>query len=212
MFRRADDKTPRASGPEHDLVLDDLGEKLEAFQILRKSDHAATDALLGHPDRFPKAHVLAVRSLEVLDRNGPRSVNVPKALGPLKPVAQFLVQLVTRFLIRSYLASAIDNTKRLYIRREANCLRGDPSRPMLHRARIDAELLTPGFKRNPLGVPTFLLGGAVLCGALQFIQRAIVAAVSTWWAKALITLVVMLLFLAVGNRPRIPRKRLPSSL
>jgi hypothetical protein len=189
MFRRDADVTSETPAAERDLVLDELGEKLEAFQILRKSDHAAADALLGelgarsplgHSDRFPEAQALAVRSLEVLDRNGARSVSVPRALGTPKPVVQFLVQLVTRFLIGSYLASVIDNMKRLYIRREANCLGDDPSGPMLHSARKHAELLSPGFKRNPLGVPTFVLGGAVLSGALQFIQRAVVAAVSAW--------------------------------
>ncbi|MEZ5169058.1 MAG: hypothetical protein R2695_22170 [Acidimicrobiales bacterium] len=80
---------------ETNLVLDELEEKLDAFNAFRKSDGAAADAILGelgasdgvdrdivlqlagrrplgHPERFDEAHAMAIRSLEVLDRNGAR--------------------------------------------------------------------------------------------------------------------------------------------
>ena len=80
---------------ESSLLLDEFDEKLAAFKALRKSDSPAADELLsnlgaqddvdrdivlelaskrplGHPERFPQAHTMAVRSLEVLDRNGAR--------------------------------------------------------------------------------------------------------------------------------------------
>jgi hypothetical protein len=166
------------------LLLDKLGENFDAFQLLRKDpESSAEDVLgqlgvnteldrqivlelsskrpLGHTDRFPEAHSLAVRSLEVLDRNGSRKIPLPR-LGPLTPVANYLVSIVTQFIVRNYLSSAIDSMRRLYQRREANCLLNDPARPMLTRARIHAERLTPGFKRNPLGIPAFLFGGAFI--------------------------------------------------
>lgn len=176
-----------------DLVLDELDEKLAAFQLLRKSDEAGADSVLsdlgaqdrvdrdivlelgakrplGHPERFPEAHALMVRSLEVLDRNGARGVSMPGRLGPLRPIGNFLVQLVAHFIVRSYQATVIDNIRHLYARREANALVGDPERPMLTRARLQADRLAPGFKRNPLGVPTFLLGGAVLSTVVGLLQ------------------------------------------
>ena len=212
----AGETTPDATA-ERNLLLDELDERLAAFQALRKSDASAADAVLGemgahdgvdrdivlelgakrplgHPDRFEAAHSLAVRSLEVLDRNGGRSVRVP-GVGPLKPLLEYLVKLVTQFLIRSYLASVIDNLHRLYVRREAACLKDDPSRVMLYRAHRHTERLRPGFKRNPLGVPTFLLGGAVISGGLNAARAAIVAAVSSTWIQVVITVVVFLIFL-----------------
>jgi len=199
------------------LLLDELDDRLEAFQALRKSDAEAADAVLGdmgahdgvdrdivlelgakrplgHPERFERAHSLAIRSLEVLDRNGGRSVKVPR-VGPLKPVAEYLVKIVTQFLVRSYLASAIDAMYRLYQRRETACLHHDPARPLLYRAMKQTERVRPGFKRNPLGVPTFLLGGAVLSGGLNAARAAIVAAVSSTWIQVVITIVVFLIFL-----------------
>ncbi len=202
------------------LLLDELDDRLDAFQALRKSDADAADAVLGdmgahdgvdrdivlelgakrplgHPERFERAHSLAIRSLEVLDRNGGRSVKVPR-VRPLKPMAEYLVKIVTQFLVRSYLASAIDAMHRLYQRREAACLHDDPARPLLYRAMKQTERVQPGFKRNPLGVPTFLLGGAVLSGGLNAARAAIVAAVSSTWIQVLITIVVFVIFLVAS--------------
>ena len=190
-----DDKRDFDEDPN--LVLDQLGERLETFQLLRHTDGESQDKVLeelgastdvdrdivlelsskrplGHPNRFPEAHTLAVRSLEVLDRNGSRSVPVPN-LGPLKPILQYLVALVTQFIVRSYLSSAIDSMRRLYQRREANALLGDPSRPMLTRARIHAERLTPSFKRNPLGIPAFLFGGAFISSIASSLLQSILS-------------------------------------
>lgn len=202
------------------LELDDLVGRLDAFQLLRKSDSAEADKVLteigassevdrdivlelgakrplGHPDRFPEAHSLAVRSLEVLDRNGHRSIPVVN-LGFITPVAKFLVQLVTQYIVRSYLSKAIDEMRRLYIRREAAALPGDPARPLLTRARIQSERLTPGFKKNPLGLPTFLFGGAVLSGGLQILQRLLGIATAPTIVKVIATFVVFTL-LGVGG-------------
>lgn len=198
-----------------DLVLDDLGEKFAAFQAFRKSDAAATSEILnslgaqddvdrdivlelssrhplGHPDKFPEAHALAVRALEVLDRNGARGVKV-SGLGPLGAVAAFLIQRVARFIVRSYQSSVADSMLRLYERREANAALDDPSRRLLTRARIHIERIGPGLKGNVLGVPAFLLGGAVLSTGAQFLQVAISQALTSVWSKLVATLVVGLL-------------------
>ena len=205
------------SEPEpENLLLDQLGERLETFQLLRKDDDVGADDVLnelgasttvdrdivlelsskrplGHPNRFPEAHALAVRSLEVLDRNGSRSVPIPN-LGPLKPIASYLVALVTQFIVRSYLGSAIDAMRRLYQRREANALLGDPARPMLTRARIHAERLTPSFKRNPLGVPAFLFGGAFISSITSSLLQSLI---SLTGAQLFVQLGVGLVFVGI---------------
>ena len=170
---------------EPNLVLDELEERFHAFQLVRKSDEVATAGVLeelgasdevdadiilelssiwplGHPERFDSAHELVIRALEVLDRNGARGVRTRAPIGPLNHVAGFLVQLITRFIVRQHLKRLIRNIHWLYVRREANTSLNNPFRNKLRRARTEAERLVPTFNTNPLGVPTFIFGGAVL--------------------------------------------------
>lgn len=184
-----------------DLELDDLVGRLDAFQLLRNSDEDEASAVLhemgatsdvdreivlqlgakrplGHPDRFPEAHSLAIRALEVLDRNGHRDIPMPP-IPVVSAIGSVLAQIVTQFIIRSYLSKVIDEMRWLYSRREAAALPGDPHLPILTRARIDIERLTPDFKRNPLALPTFLFGGAILSSLLGAITRLVQEAVAS---------------------------------
>lgn len=96
------------------------------------------------PDEFPEAHRMAMRSLEVLDRNGVRGAPMPSVIGPLKPVVGFIVQLVTRWIVRGYQNSLASNIRKLYERREANSIWGSPAHRMLRRSRINAEQVEQG--------------------------------------------------------------------
>ena len=148
-----------------DLLLDELDEKFAAFQAFARETARKRDDILsslgaqddvdrdivleisaprplGHPDRFPAAHRLTIRALEVLDRNGARSVHM--GAGPLKPIASFIAQQVTQFIVRSHMATVTDEMLRLYIRREANAPLDDPQGRMLMIARIQMERLSPG--------------------------------------------------------------------
>lgn len=118
---------------------------------------------LWRPDRFEETHRLAMRALEVLDRNGARPAAMP-GLGPLKPVAQYAVQQVNRWIVKSHQNTVIERIRKLYERREANAVWGSDEHRMLRRARIDATRIETGLKAKPLGLPTFLLGGAFLSG------------------------------------------------
>ena len=177
------------------LGFDDLVNRLDSFQLLRNStgqdaddvlsELGATSKLdreivlqlgaklpLGRPDRFEAAHGLAVRSLEVLDRNGHRDIPVPK-LGFLSHVVRFLVQIVVQFIVRSYISSVIDSMHRLYERREAASWADWEHLPMLTRARIHTTRIRPGFKRSKLALPAFLFGGAILSPIIGVVQSAI---------------------------------------
>lgn len=183
------------------LELDDLVGRLDAFQLLRHSDSDEASAVLadmgatspvdreivlqlgakrplGHPDRFPEAHSLAVRALEVLDRNGHRDIPMPP-IPVVSAIGGLLTQIITQFIVRSYLSKAIDEMRWLYTRREAAAIPGDPHLPLLTRARRDVERLTPGFKRNPLALPTFLFGGAILSSLLGAITSLVQQAVES---------------------------------
>lgn len=202
------------------LGLDDVINRLDAFQLLRKSDgDSATQLLvdlgansdidrdiilelgakrpLGHPERFEEAHSLAVRSLEVLDRNGHRSIPVPK-LFFLAPIVQFLVQIVTQFIVRSYIGSVIDAMKRLYERREAASPADWEHLPMLTRARIGADRILPGLKRSKLALPAFLFGGAILSPLIGILQRAITSSISSRLLRSIVLIVLFLLLTAAS--------------
>lgn len=201
-----------AAMDEPNLVLDELEDRFSAFQLVRKSDETAKGEVLaelgatsevdgdiileltstwplGHPERFEKAHMLAVRALEVLDRNGARGVKTNAPIGPLNHVAGVLIQLVTRFIVRQHLKRQVQHIHWLYVRREANTDLDNPFRSKLRRARIEAERLVPTFNTNPLGVPTFIFGGAVLSWLLGTLQ-VLVAGLNTWYWQALAALLI----------------------
>lgn len=197
------------TNPSHDesaldetaLVLDEFDEKLQAFNALRKSDAAAADHILdqvgatdgvdrqiilelaskrplGHADRFPEAHAGAMRALEVLDRNGSGGIRL-SGWGPIAPVPQYLVQQVVHFLVKSHLRNVINNLSNLYGRREAAALEDDPHRPLITRAWHQTERVAAGYKGNPLGFPTFILGGAFLSTIIGSLQGLIISAVDS---------------------------------
>lgn len=204
-----------AEADEKNLVLDELDEKLEAFNAFRKSDGAAADLILGelgasdgvdrdiilqlagkrplgHPERFDAAHAGAIRSLEVLDRNGARGVKT-KLPGPLNAIGAYLIQLVTRFIVSNHQKSLAQNLRKLYARREANCLPDDPARHQLRRARMHADLVGEGFKKNPVGVPSFLLGGAIFSAGISAAINFVRTAIEDQWLRVVLSLALFLL-------------------
>lgn len=190
------------AAPDRPLVLDELGKQLQQLRILRDGgDDAATERLLdelgardpveqeivvqlsatrplGHPERFAEAHALALRSIEVLDRNGARAPRLPN-LGPLTPLASWIVQQVTRFIVKNHQADAINAIRNLDARRLAWCASNDPARPVLIKARLDAERVREGYQGDPIGVPTFLLGGAVISALGQGLRLLSDAAIGS---------------------------------
>ncbi len=176
------------------LVIDEIGGALERFRFLRASDSEATDELLDdlgaesqaerdivdqlsvtqpltHPERFLESHVLAMRSLEVLGRNGARGADVPARLGPLRPLAGFLVHLGCRFLVRQHERTVVEAVATLYAQRLAWTKVDDECRPVLLQAHEDVERAKETFRGNPIGLPAFLLGGAVI-STLGSLMRA----------------------------------------
>jgi hypothetical protein len=205
---------------EDDDPLNDLTERLDAFNALRKNDEAAADELFdqiaGHgqverdivsqmavrrplrrPDRFDEAHRLTMRGLEVLDRNGLRSPKLPN-IGPLKPVASYFVGLLNRWIVRSYQKRVIENLRDLYLRRESECIPNTDEIRQLRRARIQTERLVPGYRKEALGLPAFLLGGAVISFFTTLLQRLVTALLDNPWLLAAVSSLATLLCLCVA--------------
>jgi hypothetical protein len=175
-----------------DLVLD----RVDALRVLRADSHEERGALLEElagpgkaeqdilsqlakprplyrPDRFEEAHRFAVRSLEVLDRNGARAATPEIRLWILEPVVRYVVGLMTRWIVRGYQNRLIENLRELYERREANSVWGSPEHRMLRRARLDMTRVEKGFRGNPLGLPTFLVGGAVVSSLVSVLGQLV---------------------------------------
>ena len=159
----------RADTPE------EKGALLEKIAGRGKPEQDIVDELskvrpLWRPDRFEEAHRMAMRSLEVLDRNGARTPKLPR-LGPLTPIARYVVEQMTRYIVKEHQNKLVTRIRKLYERREANSIWGSREHVMLRRGRIDAARVEPGYKGNPLGLPTFLLGGAVFSTLASGISR-----------------------------------------
>lgn len=148
---------------------------------------------LWRPDRFEEAHRLAMRSLEVLDRNGTRVPKMPR-IGPLRPIAEYVVQQMIRWIVRGYQNRLVTRLRKLYERREANSVWGSPEHVMLRRARINAVQVEQGYKGNQLGIPAFLLGGAILSTAVTALRAFFVWAFSGIIGAVVFTVVFGIVF------------------
>jgi len=152
---------------------------------------------LWRPDRFEEAHRLAMRSLEVLDRNGTRAPKMPR-LGPLTPVARFVVQQMIRWIVRGYQNRLVTRLRKLYERREANSEWGSQEHVMLRRARINAVQVEQGYKGDQLGIPAFLLGGAILSSVVTALRAFFVWAFSGLVGAVVFTLVFGVVFVTLA--------------
>jgi hypothetical protein len=203
------------------LLLDELEERLERFRILYDTDSQTTDEMLGQlggkgkveremvrqmaatrpvrqPDRMPQAHAVAMRALEVLSRNGSRPPSTVRRLGPLTPVARYLIQQIIHYVVRRHQRSVVVALRDLYSRRVAWVPPGSPVRSMLLRARLDVERATPAYEKNTIGIPAFLIGGAAVSSVTQGVRRAAGAAAGSRVGVA-VAMAVTFVLLAVAS-------------
>lgn len=149
------------------------------------------------PAQFEQSHRLMMRALEVLDRNGARQVKV-RRLGPLTPVAQWIVQQVTRWIVKSHQNTLVTRVRKLYEQREASCEWGSPEHHMLRRARINAVQVENGLKGTALGLPTFLVGGAFIGTLLSGLGGAVQAALSNRVGVVVFAVVLLLVLFSLS--------------
>jgi hypothetical protein len=218
----ADDGSDGSAGlPEPERAGDDhfLLDRIDALRVLRAGSRDEKGRLLEEiggsskvdqdivselskvrpiwqPHVFDQAHRMAMRSLEVLDRNGARPAKMPRQAGPLRPLASFLVQQVTRWIVKGHQNTLVTNIRKLYERREANAVWGSDEHHQLRRARIDAARVEAGLKANPLGLPTFLLGGAFLSGIFSGLLNVIRTALEN---RVLVVVVATVMVLLLGS-------------
>jgi hypothetical protein len=157
----------------------------------------ARTGTLADAERFPAAHRRAVAALETLSRHGYQRSGAASAAGPVKTIIRWLVQLVARYVVVSYLRQASMDLRNLYWLREIET--EDPShRAELQRARGGAEGLVTIFKRREIGLPSFVIGGLLIPLFATGWRLANGVAFRNWWV-ALITGLVVALVVVGGS-------------
>ena len=153
---------------------------------------------LADPLRFPSAHRRAVAGLETLARHGFHGSRAAGALGPLKNVVRWLIQLVARYLVISYLRQTAIDLRNLYWLREIETESPSPDRAELRRARYDAEGLVTIFKRREIGLPSFVIGGLLIPIFATGWRLANGVAFEHWWGALATGLVTALFVVGVA--------------
>lgn len=219
----ADQSAPKASDRDKNPVTavpDLLLDQIDALRVLRADTDVEKGRLLEqiggkgvveqeivrqmsavrplhHPERFEEAHRLMMRAVEILDRNGARPAAITH-IGPLRPVGQWLVQLVSRWIVRSHLNRLMSNLCSLYEKREANSAWGTPEHSMLRRARLDARRVQAGMNRQTIGLPAFLVGGAFITSIASALQSAARSALDSTAGVVVLAVTLMVVLIALS--------------
>lgn len=160
-------------------------------------EELARKAPLAKPDEFGAAHRRAVAALETLGRHGYRSAVLPLWLRP-RFFGRFVVELVARYVVVSYLRRVATEMRNLYWLRAVQSAPGTTERPVLRRARVEAEGLMTVFKRRELGLPSFVVGGVLLPIVLTLVRLARGLSLGSWWASTIVAVVGALVVLVIS--------------
>jgi len=228
----------RATPATQGLFIDELTERLDSLRLLRLSDPEAASTLLesfgtqgvveaeiveqlatlsaiAHPDRFEEAHRRVMRAFEVYDRNGPRKPSVPSTVPTfLHGLAGSLARVPVRMIVRKHQQALTAEVRQLYALREASAVPGSTQHRMLVRARHQVDVIRADLNKNPLPLPlpAFIGVGAVVSGALSWIQRGLADDFGRLLVLALFAIVGLVGFWAVFRGAGIARRRTRLSL
>jgi len=196
-----DDNTGRDDGAEFDSPLDRLRllsgddtaiasflDELEV-QSPRERDMLAELArteVLAHPDRFDVDHRRALEALESLRRHGFHGSRAGSSLGPLQPVVRWMVELVARYVVVSYLKSVATTMRNLYWMREMEAASDSRELKLLRPARFDATALCEIMRSREIGVPSFVIAGLLIPLGATVWRLVTGFTFDRWWVAALV--------------------------
>jgi hypothetical protein len=143
----------------------------------------ARTAPLARADRFGADHRRAVAALESLRRHGFHGSRAAARLGPAKTVVRWLIELVARYIVVSYVRSVALNLRNLYWFREVESEPSSQEHRLLRRARLDAAALAEITKSRTVGIPTFVIGG-LLVPIAATVYRAGAGIATRHWLNA----------------------------
>jgi hypothetical protein len=157
----------------------------------------ARNGTIAKPDALPDAHRRAVAALETLGRHGYHSAVLPRWLRP-KPLGRFLVELVARYVVVSYLRSVSVNMRNLYWLRAMEAPVPSTERKTLIRCGAEAAGLMIVFKRRTLGLPSFVIGGILVPLFLTLFRVFRGLHFDSWWTSAIFVVIGALVVFAIG--------------
>jgi hypothetical protein len=166
-----------------------IGKYLDAIEVTSPREREMLHEIsrtrpLARLDRFPEAHRNMVEALESLARHGYHGTAAGRRMGRFRPIVRRAVTLVARYVVVSYVKEISNELRNLYTLREIQAVPGTDERWELRRARTDAERMVEALKRRQLGLPTVLIGGA-LVPLFATLGRVTGLLGSTAWAAAL---------------------------
>jgi hypothetical protein len=141
---------------------------------------------LARPERFLDDHRRAVAAIESLRRHGFHGTRARRSLGPMQPLVRWLVELVARYIVVSYVKSTVTSLRNLYWAREMEAADLSPERKMLRRARRDAEGLVLIMQGRELGIPSFVFAGVLIPVVLTIARIASGFSAHEWWVALVI--------------------------
>ncbi|HWO80932.1 hypothetical protein [Gaiella sp.] len=144
---------------------------------------------LARPERFDADHRRAIEALESLRRHGFHGSRAGGGLGPLRYVVRWLVELVARYLVVSYVKDVAVSLRNLYWLREMEAPSNSTELKLLRPARFDASSLVEIMRSREIGVPSFVIAG-LLIPLVATIWRLMTGfTFSDWWVAVLVGLV-----------------------
>ncbi len=117
---------------------------------------------LARPEQFDADHRRLVEALESLRRHGFHGSSSGSSLGPFRYVVRWLVQLVARYLVVSYVKTVATQMRNLYWLREMESRSDSTELKLLRPARFDATALVEIMRSREIGVPSFVIAGLLL--------------------------------------------------
>ena len=153
---------------------------------------------LADPDALPRAHRRVAAALESLGRHGYHEPQVPGRVRAVRGTLRFLVSLVARYVVVTYLRRVSTDLRNLYWLREIQAGSGSEEALLLERARVEAEGLREVFRRREIGLPSFVFGGVLLSVAATLWRAGQGVAFQNWWAAAITGVVGALIVLFVS--------------
>jgi hypothetical protein len=146
----------------------------------------ARPAVLARPERLEADHRRVAAAVESLRRHGHHGSRAGRRLGPLQTVVRFLVELVARYVVVSYVKTIATDLRNLYWLRELEAAYDADEKLLLRRLRREAQGLVEITRSRELGIPTFVLGGLLVPAAVSLWRLASGFTFEHWWVAALI--------------------------
>jgi hypothetical protein len=149
----------------------------------------ARPSALARPERFDADHRRAIEALESLRRHGFHGSQAGRGRGPLRYVVRWLIELVARYLVVSYVKDVSVSLRNLYWLREMEAPSDSTELKLLRPARFDANSLVEIMRSREIGVPSFVIAGLLIPLGATIWRLMTGFTFGEWWLATVVGLV-----------------------